>query len=185
MAQTCGFHDVPFFGDLYVGRLAGKENVDFGLGELASDATWMAGAVAANLEHSHAMEKFNSEMGGMNGMVGIDTEKGPARTEDDGTKGYSWEQSDEDIDVEVSLPPGLTKKHLTIKILPRLVSVTWPDVGVAKAGEVALKLFDAVRPDESTWTMDGQKVVLSMEKSEEGQWPMLILEEEGDGGLSL
>jgi hypothetical protein len=34
--------------------------------------------------------------------------------------------------------------------------------------------------------MDGCKVILSMEKSEEGNWPMLLKEEEeGGGGLSL
>ena len=48
---------------------------------MASDAAWIGGAVAANLEHSHAMSKFNAEMGGSMGMAAIDTEAGPQRTE--------------------------------------------------------------------------------------------------------
>ena len=37
--------------------------------------------------------------------------------------------------------PGLTAKHLTVKILPRKIAVSWPAVGVAKEGEMALSLF--------------------------------------------
>lgn len=230
LAAACGYVDVPFYGDLFVGRVQGKQNQDFRIAEMASDAAWITGAVAANLEHSQAMSKFNAEMGGMGGMQAVDTEAGPTRTEDDGTKGYSWEQTEEDLDVEISLPPGLTTKHLTVKILPRKIAVSWPAVGVAKEGEFALNLFgnftpsmrlcrckisespilietfpfststlslltaclglaglaaDGIRPDESTWTMDGPcKIILSMEKASEGNWPILV-EEETDGGLSL
>ena len=141
LAAACGYVDVPFYGDLFVGRVQGKQNRDFHIAEMASDAAWITGAVAANLEHSQAMSKFNAEMGGMGGMHAVDTEAGPTRTEDDGTKGYSWEQTEEDLDVEISLPPGLNTKHLTVKILPRKISVSWPAIGVAKEGEVALNLF--------------------------------------------
>jgi len=41
------------------------------------------------------------------------------------------------VDVEVALPPGLTKKHLKVQILPRSIEVSWPEVGVAKAGQVS------------------------------------------------
>ena len=56
-------------------------------------------AVAANLEHSQQMSAFNAQMesSGGGGMMQVNTEEGPTRTEDDGTKGYSWEQSDEVI----------------------------------------------------------------------------------------
>jgi hypothetical protein len=142
LAATCGFVDVPLYGDLYIGRVQGRVNQDFRISEMASDASWMSGAVAANLEHSQAMSKFNEDMGGAGGMTAVDTENaGPMRTEDDGTKGYSWEQNEEDLDVEVTLPPGLTAKHLTVKILPRKIAVSWPAVGVAKEGEMALSLF--------------------------------------------
>ena len=146
LAASCGYVDVPFYGDLYIGRLQGKQNQDFRVAEMASDATWMNGVVETNLEHSQAMSKFNADMGGVGGMHAVDTEAGPTRTEDDGTKGYSWEQTEEDLDVEISLPPGLTKQHLTVKILPRKISVSWPAVGVAKEGEVALSLFGTVCP---------------------------------------
>ena len=46
------------------------------------------------------MSAFNAQMessGGGGGMMQVNTEEGPTRTEDDGTKGYSWEQSDEVI----------------------------------------------------------------------------------------
>ena len=39
--------------------------------------------------------------------------------------------------MEVALPPGLTKKHLKVQILPRTIEVSWPEVGVAKAGQVS------------------------------------------------
>ena len=39
--------------------------------------------------------------------------------------------------MEVALPPGLTKKHLKVQILPRSIEVSWPEVGVAKAGQVS------------------------------------------------
>ena len=39
--------------------------------------------------------------------------------------------------MEVTLPPGLTKKHLKVQILPRSIEVSWPEVGVAKAGQVS------------------------------------------------
>ena len=35
------------------------------------------------------------------------------------------------------MPPGLTKKHLKVQILPRSIEVSWPEVGVAKAGQVS------------------------------------------------
>ena len=45
------------------------------------------------------MSAFNAQMesSGGGGMMQVNTEEGPTRTEDDGTKGYSWEQSDEVI----------------------------------------------------------------------------------------
>ena len=119
---------MPFYGDLYIGRVQGRQNLDFSLTEMDSGAAWMKGvraqpdtngpgllgaaradragllfvcwqAVAANLEHSQQMSAFNAQMesSGGGGMMQVNTEEGPTRTEDDGTKGYSWEQSDEVI----------------------------------------------------------------------------------------
>ena len=130
LAAACGFVDVPFYGDLYIGRVQSRQNLDFSLTEMDSGAAWMKGvraqpdtngpvllgttrapcltsrplccsrqAVASNLEHSQQMSAFNAQMesSGGGGMMQVNTEEGPTRTEDDGTKGYSWEQSDEVI----------------------------------------------------------------------------------------
>ena len=46
LAAACGFVDVPFYGDLYIGRVQSRQNLDFSLTEMDSGAAWMKGVRA-------------------------------------------------------------------------------------------------------------------------------------------
>ena len=184
LAQSCGFSGVDFFGDLYIGRVAGpgmrsdpalqSPNRDFQLSELDSSADWVRGAATENMATARSMEAMGSAMG----ATTINMGEGIGRQEDDGTKGYSWEQTEDDIEIEVPVPEGTRAKGLKVSITPRKVTAVLVGGGTPGGGAcklpLTLELFEPIRPDESTWTVDGNQLLLTLEKAEEGQWPMLV-----------
>ena len=187
LASACGFSGVDFYGDLFIGRVRGAgaqsqgsiacPNVDFTLKEMDGDADWVRGAAHENMQNTATMESMSEMMGP--GAQTINMGEGmKGRQEDDGTKGYAWEQTGDDVEIEVLLPPGTRSKQLKVTIDPRKVTVTLPGAGQAGplATPLSLELFEPIRPDESTWTIDGDNLILSLEKAEAGgQWPMLVV----------
>jgi hypothetical protein len=93
---------------------------------------------------------------------------------------YKWSQTEDCVDVTVSLKTAsadgaagagaaIAKRDLTVTIKSTQLSI------VTKTGRVLLDLalHAPVRPSDSTWSMSGGDVEVSMEKVEEVPWPRL------------
>ena len=102
---------------------------------------------------------------------GIDAStKGRIKQED----GYSWTQTEEDVEVNITLPtPGVSAKDIQVALQPRHVGVTYRGGG-GDQSLLELSLFEAIAVDGSTWTVESKgqtsKVVLVMEKVEQALW---------------
>jgi len=92
---------------------------------------------------------------------------------------YKWSQDVTGVEVQVSLPAGTRAKDMFVKIGVRNVKVALK----AKPNEPFLDgdLFERVRPDNSLWNMDGNSVVLNLEKAVAVVWKSVLQgEEQGD-----
>jgi len=89
-----------------------------------------------------------------------------------GRKIYEWEQSLEEIHVYVEVPPGVRAKMLDVKITATQLSIGLkgnpPFIGEPFAG--------TVNSSESTWTLDGGVLELSLIKGSKGiNWASLLV----------
>lgn len=92
---------------------------------------------------------------------------------------YKWSQDISGVEVQITLPPGTRAKDMLVKIAVRSVKVALK----AKPNEPFLdgELFERVRPDNCLWNMDGNSVVLNLEKAAGVVWKSVLLgEEQGD-----
>ena len=80
----------------------------------------------------------------------------------------------------VALPPGTTKKELSVTVGPKRLAV---GVKSASAPLAEIALYAAVRPDEMTYTFDAAKALVQVmvEKVEGVSWTRL--EAASDGQL--
>jgi len=172
LARECGFDGVSFYGDVYVGRVQTKpvpmRNVDFKLSDLDSSAAWMRAATMENVEYSAGLKELENAMGRNGGLQTINmSESGKAR---DGARfpggqaeGYRWEQTEDEIELVVAVPRGATSKSVRVLFKPRHVVVKFNDEIVCDISN----LYDAVRPDECTWTMGPDEVCVSLAKADD------------------
>jgi len=181
IALRAGFNPPPkFYGDVFLGRISCKpvlKNEDFKVGKDTSpDAEWIQNATMENLEHQTEMNKIT----GKHDLTqpSADGENGIAKEE----VGYSWTQTDEEIEIVVPIPSNddgkaLSSKEvkageLKVKFLLRKVSVSFQ-----KEDLLSLKLYNAVDPDGCTWTLDvGQKetsLIITCEKGNVTSWPRI------------
>lgn len=163
IAALCGYKDVPFVGDVFVGRLKvsniGLRNIDFNLKELKSDAAWLQGVEGVNYEYGIASNMVS--MGAKEEVSGGE----------DAELGYSWTEDETSLEIQVKCPEGVSSsRELTIKISTAVVLLA------AKNGEwrLDLQLLKKVSPDDSTWTFNGKTIDLTLEKKEEGLWKKLV-----------
>lgn len=75
------------------------------------------------------------------------------------------------MEVLVPIPDGLKGKDITVKFHSQSISVSFRGVDEAP---VAGALAGSIDLDGSTWTVDGQVLVISMEKAQPGAWPSLL-----------
>lgn len=169
LAKLCGFESVPFVGDVFLGRTMvtrdGLANASFPLRDVDSSAAWLANGVAAR----------NYELGAARGaieMVGGGEEA--HRGGKDASRGLVWTETDEGVEVQLTFPAGAayTSKQLNVKIASRAVTVTLKAGG---GGEplLSLRLKGAVSPDDSTWTVAGGVLEVTLEKTPSGPWGRL------------
>ncbi|KAL1504165.1 hypothetical protein AB1Y20_010574 [Prymnesium parvum] len=154
LAQAAGLAGLAIHGDAYVGRCGAAHNLDFRLGELAHDSAWVAQARAANLRRA-----AEASLGETEHLPGGGDEAGP----------YSWTQTDEDVEVRVRC--GLEGKGAARRV--KVGFGSGASLTVAVDGKKVLsfeKLFARVLPDECNWTIDGEHVVISMEKADHKPW---------------
>jgi hypothetical protein len=169
LAAACGFKDVPFSGDVYVGRTRMQtngviNNVDFKLGDMdtATEAgVWIKGAEHRNYEH-------NSQLGKID-MSGSSREPGEGENK---SLGFTWTETKETIDLLYSLPdsvPDLVKPSKQISVnfnTKRLAVSTIIDSKVI----LELVLYDGVDVDCCTWTGSGRTLDISLEKIDQKLW---------------
>ena len=171
IAALCGFKDVPFVGDIYIGRLSVKggnlNNVDFLLEEMKSDANWLQGVEKQNYEYGVAtnqvsMESDETRNSSVGEMGGIDVEKG-----------YSWTETQDSIDINVKTPEEVkTSKHIQVKFHSKKCSIS------SKVSDwtLELELYQSVSTDDCTWTFNtsDSMLELSMEKTSGVIWGQLL-----------
>lgn len=168
LAAAVGLAGLSIHGDAYVGRCErvsaaagpagfGETNVPFGLAELAPGSEW---ATAARRAHERTAARAGHG----------DTEH--LASGDGGS--YSWSQTEDEVEVRVrGAPAG--------KGAARRVTVGYArgeSLAVAFDGQATLQLsplFARTLPDESTWTLDGGEVVVTLPKGEPRPWAMLTL----------
>lgn len=182
LASICGFENVPIHGDVFLGRVCmineGRgpiRNVGFHLFEVDSGAEWMKNAHKSNYEH-----------GIKTNMVSMDGEKSTANTAADGQiiaaidkngQNYKWSQTDDSIEIIVTLPiytdtTALTSKHLTVKITSTQVTVL---IKSTSTELLNLTLSKSINASESTWLMAKNDLELTLAKREEGvSWTNLV-----------
>eukprot|EP01062_Namystynia_karyoxenos_P010796 TRINITY_DN13842_c0_g1_i1.p1 TRINITY_DN13842_c0_g1~~TRINITY_DN13842_c0_g1_i1.p1 ORF type:complete len:153 (+),score=52.05 TRINITY_DN13842_c0_g1_i1:99-557(+) len=87
-------------------------------------------------------------------------EKG-CETAEEKCGGYSWQQSKDDVTINVEVPPGTKARAMHVVIGATKVSVA------LRSGDSLLEgtLAHAVLPDDSLWTVDGTTVSLQLVKA--------------------
>jgi hypothetical protein len=174
-ATRAGFVPAPvFYGDVFLGRVCkhytaggGIQNASFCLGvDTAMDSPWLKAAMMENLEHQMEKNRITGRTGDLQPVVaGSD---GAVKQEE----GFSWTQTQEELEVTVSLPTDNNKKDLEVKFRPQSLQVLCKTESL-----VALKLFERVDIDSCTWTIDRgtekPQLVITMEKLEQALWPRI------------
>lgn len=193
IAAMCGFENVPFAGDMFIGRVVvgpkGMANVDFFQNELDSSALWLKDIKRVNYDHGVKSNRVTMDPTSDAGMWNPDNQKG-----EDQALGLTWQESDENMDVSFTLPPAFTKVaakqvKVTFKTRSLLVSVqnNTPDTIKTPSGQdvppsgwallFEAPLAGAIRPDECTWGLDNQaqppRIECTMEKTSEVRWGKL------------
>ena len=195
-ARLCGFQDVPFVGDMFIGRVGilpaassssstAPQNIDFSLSEYSSDAPWLKNVVEHNYQAGLAANKVAMESDLSEG-VGEGAEK-----ELDGGN-VKWSETTENMEVSVCIPPQISKftaKDISVKFSASNVCVKVRNTSTegvvynnasAAPGEY-LVLLDGVLEggvavDDCTWCISKNCVELTLEKSGncQGIWNKLL-----------
>jgi CS domain len=165
-----GYNPPPqFYGNVFIGRVKVRpyyQNVSFHLGkDTSTDAKWLVQATMDNLAHQTELNKLT---GRSETQAAVDGTDGTEKNED----GYTWSQTEEELEVVVPLPPNATSKDVSVRFLPQSMLVKFH-----KEPIIILDLFEHVDPDGCTWTMDRKngdvKLIVSLEKVEQALWPRI------------
>ncbi|XP_041376317.1 nudC domain-containing protein 1-like [Gigantopelta aegis] len=84
---------------------------------------------------------------------------------------YTWSQDSEDINIQFTVPAGVVKADIFLNLQADHI-----EFGV-KNGLTLLKgqVHDRVDVEASTWTIQGQRVELTLSKEVSGNWPEVVL----------
>jgi len=160
LANTCGYNDVPLFGDMYLGRTridrTGIHNVDFLLSDVDSNAAWLQGIVKQNYERG--METNKIDMG--SSATSVQKEE----------KGYKWMDAEDNVELTLPLPAGTSKKDVAVKFSSKNVCVSLRSTSTVL---LDIALYDNVVPDESTWTLSKGELELTLCKRSVSAWYQL------------
>lgn len=177
LARECGFDNVQFFGDMFVGCVQAEPgpmtNADFTVKDLDSSSSWLKRAGAENFEYNKSMQQLQDAMREKGGMAtaGFGGGGGGGKGMPGGEgEGYAWSQTDDEVEVSVDVPAGTKAKDVAVAFKPNAVTVK---VGLAEAVSLPA-LYRSVRPDECTWTIEGgNKVIATLAKMDEQVWHQL------------
>jgi len=197
IALQAGFAPAPqFYGDLFIGRIKTKptiKNINFNIGQDTSpDTEWLKRATMENLEYQTEMNRITGKSDQV--QAPIDGQDGIAKLEQGGL--YSWTQTDEEIEVVVSVgvPPSMKKEEVDDTSTPSQPPLTIKEVKASglkvKFGSkkitvifqgkelLDLKLYASIDSCMGTWTLEynekkGTSVVITCEKIDEVSWPRI------------
>eukprot|EP00669_Euglena_mutabilis_P010330 TRINITY_DN5084_c0_g1_i1.p1 TRINITY_DN5084_c0_g1~~TRINITY_DN5084_c0_g1_i1.p1 ORF type:complete len:294 (+),score=50.82 TRINITY_DN5084_c0_g1_i1:45-926(+) len=170
LAHTCGFDRCQFYGDVFAGRVRTEPvpagNVDLKVGDLDSSSEWLKRAALDNIE-------YNMEVGRLKDTMAAKGMKPDAKEDrlrgQDTTRGYSWSQEDDQMEVSVDIPENVVKGDIRVNFTSTAVVVT-----LKGEERLRLGLFAPVETGECTWTFSRGKLVLSLEKASPGPWASLV-----------
>jgi hypothetical protein len=171
-AKQAGYNPPPqFYGDVFIGRIRKRgatvlKNMSFLLSDANPKADWLKQAATQNLEYQMEMNQITGRNETQPDAVGSN---GVASAED----GYSWTQTEEELEVVAVLPNGdIKSKDLKVKFRPRHIEIVCRNDTL-----VSFQLFEKVDVDGCTWTLDKNEekatIVVTMEKIEGALWPRI------------
>lgn len=94
------------------------------------------------------------------------------------TERYQWTQTISEITVITTLPKGTRAKDLQVTIRPTSVSVLQKDAMAATPDGAFLldgDLVERIRPEESTWTIESNALLLTLEKVKKTWWATVFV----------
>jgi len=202
LARLCGFKNVSFVGDLFVGRTRvtakGLEHIDFSLLELDSGSAWLRDVEAHNYSYGVAHNRVTMDQHTYEPDVPEEPNRAVSTCKD-----LRWTETKDYLELSVSLPAAIkrfTAKDLQVQMRVDRVEVrirntsgailqqSFCPSGLASSsshkeevppdGLVLLwegRLHGNISVDDSTWCIDGHAVELSLEKraDSQGLWKKL------------
>jgi len=191
IAASCGLDvESPFLGDVFIGRVVVEpspmRNGSVSLAELDSSSIWLRSAPSENAQYQMAMAEYEKAAKqktaeGKERALGAEASEGGGGLAAADAAGppppgsHKWSQTTEDLEVTVALPPGTTKRDVSVAVGAKSIKVI-----VKGTALVDLALFGAVRPDEMTWTInaagggkDSPQIAVMVEKADVVTWHRL------------
>lgn len=164
LARACGFPDsCVFHGDVFLGRVlwpeSGVKNGDFHLKDLEPAALWQKRAPTENLRFQQQTQPEEHADAQRSSQAPADNVSGSG-------EGYTWQDSQEDVEITV-LSPSVNKKDVKVMFKRRSVEVKAPV-------QMSLELYAAVDNDSCSWVLCKEGIRLTLPKDQETSWPQLL-----------
>lgn len=165
LAQRCGFEPAPsFYGDIFVGRVKtkpGMTTIDFNsTSDMDPRSAWATRAIGENLAWHQGMKQLSG---------GARQPSRPGEEEPAEEKGFKWSQTDEDIEIAITLATAANRKQIVVDFEPQQVTVE-----IAGEPLIAIPLFDGIDGDGCTWTLEnGTALIITCEKANPIAWPRI------------
>jgi len=172
LARQCGLDlEHPLLGDVFVGRVCcdpGPISVNFESHELDSASPWIQQAPAENAAWKGILSDFNDNV--KSKTVGAKTAE--EEEAENVKRGWRWTQSEEEVEITVSLPEGTAKGGISVTISRSSLRIALKADSANPLIDV--KLLHPVCAEDSTWTMGsdakGPHVQVTLAKEQEQMW---------------
>lgn len=91
------------------------------------------------------------------------------------SKGFRWTQTTHESSIAISVPQNTRGKDLKVSIKTNHIQVQ-----MKESSKILLdgRLKEKIRPDESTWTLEGSVLLLTFEKYSKTWWEVVFTDEE-------
>ncbi|KAF4672969.1 hypothetical protein FOL47_011158 [Perkinsus chesapeaki] len=176
LTSACGLVGNQIRGDAFVGRMFddGKDEwfrMDFKESDMNSGLEWIAAAKSINMRQGGGttLSALTSQYGmGSNSEVAAPTSVAnmPNREAPVHREGYSYRQTRDEVEVDIPLTDGVSKKDIKVTIKSKFISVHINGMPVTIEGP----LWGHVDTDGSGWMIDDGTLIITMEKDMENQW---------------
>ncbi|EER01247.1 MYND finger domain protein, putative [Perkinsus marinus ATCC 50983] len=176
LTSACGLIGNQIRGDAFVGRMYddGKDKwfrMDFRESDLNSGLEWIAAAKSINMRQGGGttLSALTSQYGmGSNSEVAAPTSVANMSNREEPVKreGYTFRQTKDEVEIDIPLANGVSKRDIKVTIKPKFISVHVNNMPVAIEGP----LWGHVDTDGSGWMIDDGALIITMEKEKENQW---------------